>query len=66
MVQVDPESVSTTVNNLLECFGKKGALLACPMAKDLITQTGMSSNYIGVLHTLTPDPQVKDAVCGVL
>jgi len=42
----------------MSCMASPHAVLDCRAALKVITRTGMASNYVGVLRTLTPDSQV--------
>ena len=59
VLQESSDLLTARITELLDCVAKSGALFQCSLAKDLITTVGSSSNYVGVLHSITADSQAR-------
>ncbi|PRW57704.1 nicastrin isoform X2 isoform A [Chlorella sorokiniana] len=59
---IDYAAVRVTVDALMQCLLNSTVGLNCPLAKRLMTPTagGKVSHYIGILRTLTADPQMPE------
>lgn len=60
-LQINPRAVNQTVSQLSDCLLASNMGMTCALARDLITASGAPlQHYIGVLNTLTSDPQDPD------